>query len=89
LKIRYAFIDELLASKNPVTVMNQDGILGALLNRMMAAKSDHHLVQEQGETRAGGSGTTVTARRASAYSPVRSKSRLPFRVTARLASIRC
>ena len=57
MKIRDALIDELLAGQDPMTVMNQDGLLGALkkalLNRMMAAEFDHHLAQEQAETPAG------------------------------------
>jgi putative transposase len=53
MKIRDALIDELLAGQEPSTVMNQDGLLGALkkalLNRMMAAEFDHHLAREQAE----------------------------------------
>jgi transposase-like protein len=59
MKIRDALIDELLAGQDPATVMNQDGLLGALkkalLNRMMAAEFDHHLAQERAETPAGAS----------------------------------
>src|ERR1700678_4354412 len=59
MRIRDALIDELLAGQDPMTVMNQDGLLGALkkalLNRMMAAEFDHHLAQEQAETPAGAS----------------------------------
>jgi len=54
MKIRDALIDELLAGQDPMTVMNQDGLLGALkkalLNRMMAAEFEHHLAQEPAET---------------------------------------
>jgi putative transposase len=53
MKIRDALIDELLAGQDPASVMNQDGLLGALkkalLNRMMAAEFDHHLAQERAE----------------------------------------
>jgi putative transposase len=59
MKIRDALIDELLAGQDPTTVLNQDGLLGALkkalLNRMMAAEFDHHLAQERAETPAGAS----------------------------------
>ncbi len=49
--IRDELIDELLAGQDPATVMRQDGLLGdlkqALLNRLMAAEFDHHLVEEK------------------------------------------
>jgi putative transposase len=49
--IRDELIDELLAGQDPASVMRQDGLLGelkkALLNRLMAAKFDHHLAQER------------------------------------------
>jgi len=57
MKIRDALIDELLAGQDPATVLNQDGLLGALkkalLNRMMAAEFDQHLAQERAETPGG------------------------------------
>src|SRR5947209_14257990 len=44
-------IDELLAGRDPSSVMHQDGLLGelkqALLNRLMAAEFDHHMDQER------------------------------------------
>jgi putative transposase len=59
MKIRDALIDELLAGQDPMTVMNQDGLLGALkkalLNRMMAAEFDHHLAQDGAEAPDGAS----------------------------------
>jgi putative transposase len=59
MKIRDALIDELLAGQGPSTVLNQDGLLGALkkalLNRMMAAEFDHHLAQECAGTADGAS----------------------------------
>jgi putative transposase len=49
--IRTALIDELLAGQDPSSVMRQDGLLGelkkALLNRLMAAEFDHHLIEER------------------------------------------
>src|SRR5689334_8638538 len=54
--IRNELIDELLAGRDPASVLRHDGLLGelkqALLNRLMAAEFDHHLDQE----RAGGEG---------------------------------
>jgi hypothetical protein len=42
MKIRDALIDELLAGQDPSTVMNHDGLMGALkkalMNRMLAAE---------------------------------------------------
>ena len=50
--IRNELIDELLAGRDPASVLRQDGLLGelkqALLNRLMAAEFDHH--REQGRT---------------------------------------
>ena len=50
--IRDELIDELLAGQDPSSVMRQDGLLGALkkalLNRLMAAEFDHHLVRDKG-----------------------------------------
>ena len=49
--IRNELIDELLAGRDPSSVMRQDGLLGelkqALLNRLMAAEFDHHMDQER------------------------------------------
>lgn len=49
--IRSELIDELLAGQDPASVMRQDGLLGALkkalLNRMMAAEFEHHLVEDR------------------------------------------
>lgn len=49
--IRNELIDELLAGQDPSSVMRQDGLLGelkkALLNRLMAAEFDHHLIQDR------------------------------------------
>src|SRR3954464_1015157 len=49
--IRNELIDELLAGRDPASVMRQDGLLGelrqALLNRLMAAEFDHHMEQER------------------------------------------
>ena len=43
--------NELLAEQDPASVMRQDGLLGdlkkALLNRLMAAEFDHHLVVDR------------------------------------------
>jgi putative transposase len=51
MSIRDELIDELLSGQDPATVMRQDGLLGelkqALLNRVMAAKFDHHLTEEK------------------------------------------
>lgn len=51
MSIRDELIDELLSGQDPATVMRQDGLLGelkqALLNRLMAAEFDHHLVAEK------------------------------------------
>src|SRR5271166_4720625 len=48
--IRNELIDELLAGRDPASVMRHDGLLGelkkALLNRMMAAEFDQHMVGE-------------------------------------------
>jgi putative transposase len=50
--IRDELIDELLAGQDPASVMRQDGLLGALkkalLNRLMAAEFDHHLIRDKG-----------------------------------------
>ena len=57
MKIRDALIDELLAGQDPSTVMNHDGLMGALkkalMNRMLAAEFDHHLAQEHAEAAVG------------------------------------
>lgn len=49
--IRSELIDELLAGQDPASVMRQDGLLGelkkALLNRMMAAEFDQHLIEDR------------------------------------------
>jgi putative transposase len=49
--IRNELIDELLAGRDPASVMRHDGLLGelkqALLNRLMAAEFDHHMAQER------------------------------------------
>jgi putative transposase len=49
--IRDELIDELLAGQDPSLVMRQDGLLGelkkALLNRLMAAEFDHHLIEDR------------------------------------------
>src|SRR4051794_12227703 len=49
--IRNELIDELLAGRDPASVMRQDGLLGelrqALLNRLMAAEFDHHMEQDR------------------------------------------
>jgi putative transposase len=49
--IRNELIDELLAGQDPASVMRQDGLLGelkkALLNRVMAAEFEHHLIQDR------------------------------------------
>jgi len=49
--IRSELIDELLAGQDPASVMRQDGLLGelkkALLNRMMAAEFDQHLLEDR------------------------------------------
>ncbi|MFL5285665.1 MAG: IS256 family transposase [Rhodopila sp.] len=54
--IRNELIDELLAGREPASVLRQDGLLGelrqALLNRLMAAEFDHHM----GQDRAAGEG---------------------------------
>ena len=51
MSIRDELIDELLAGRDPSSVMRQDGLLGelkkALLNRLMAAEFDHHLTQDR------------------------------------------
>ena len=51
MSIRSELIDELLAGHDPASVMRQDGLLGelkkALLNRMMAAEFEHHLVEDR------------------------------------------
>jgi putative transposase len=51
MSIRNELIDELLAGQDPASVMRQDGLLGelkkALLNRLMAAEFDHHLIQDR------------------------------------------
>ena len=55
--IRDALIDELLSGQDPMTVMTQDGLLGALkkalLNRMMASEFEHHIAQGQAEAPSG------------------------------------
>jgi transposase-like protein len=55
--IRDALIDELLSGQDPMTVMTQGGLLGALkkalLNRMMASEFEHHIAQEQAEAPSG------------------------------------
>src|SRR5271166_3540717 len=62
--IRNELIDELLAGRDPGSVMRQDGLLGelkqALLNRLMAAELDHHLTQERtaGESKNHRNGST-------------------------------
>jgi putative transposase len=49
--IRNELIDELLAGQDPALVMRQDGLLGelkkALLNRLMAAEFEHHLIGDR------------------------------------------
>jgi putative transposase len=54
MSIRDELIDELLAGRDPGSVMRQDGLLGelkrALLNRLMAAEFDHHLIQDRAAT---------------------------------------
>lgn len=49
--IRSELIDELLAGQDPASVMRGDGLLGelkkALLNRMMAAEFDQHLIEDR------------------------------------------
>jgi putative transposase len=49
--IRDALIDELLDGQDPSMVLRQDGLLGelkkALLNRLMAAEFDHHLIEDR------------------------------------------
>src|ERR1700677_2969898 len=49
--IRDELIDELLAGQDPSLVMRQDGLVGelkkALLNRLMAAEFDHHLIKDR------------------------------------------
>ena len=49
--IRMELIDELLAGRDPSTVMRQDGLLGelkkAMLNRMMAAEFERHVAQDR------------------------------------------
>ncbi len=49
--IRNELIDELLAGQDPSSVMRQDGLLGefkkALLNRLMAAEFEPHLIQDR------------------------------------------
>ena len=49
--IRDELIDELLAGRDPGSVMRQDGLLGelkkALLNRLMAAEFDQHLIEDR------------------------------------------
>lgn len=49
--IRDDLIDELLAGRDPASVMRQDGLLGelkkALLNRLMAAEFDQHLAEDR------------------------------------------
>jgi putative transposase len=51
MSIRDELIDELLSGQDPASVMRQDGLLGelkkALLNRLMAAEFEHHMVQER------------------------------------------
>jgi len=51
MSIRNELIDELLAGQDPASVMRQDGLLGelkkALLNRLMAAEFEHHLIQDR------------------------------------------
>jgi len=62
--IRNELIDELLAGRDPGSVMRQDGLLGelkqALLNGLMAAEFDHHLTQERtaGESKSHRNGST-------------------------------
>lgn len=50
--IRNELIDELLAGRDPSSVMRQDGLLGelkkALLNRLMAAEFEHHITEDRG-----------------------------------------
>jgi putative transposase len=49
--IRNELIDELLAGRDPASVLRQDGLFGelkkALLNRMMAAEFDQHIEQDR------------------------------------------
>ena len=49
--IRNELIDELLAGRDPASVLRHDGLLGelkqALLNRLMAVEFDHHMEQER------------------------------------------
>jgi hypothetical protein len=49
--IRNELIDELLAGRDPASVLRHDGLLGelkqALLNRLMAAEFDHHMAQDR------------------------------------------
>jgi putative transposase len=49
--IRNELIDELLAGRDPSSVMRQDGLLGelkqALPNRLMAAEFEHHMAQDR------------------------------------------
>jgi putative transposase len=51
MSIRNELIDELLAGRDPASVMRQDGLLGelkkALLNRLMAAEFDHHMALDR------------------------------------------
>ena len=51
MSIRSELIDELLAGHDPASAMRQDGLLGelkkALLNRMMAAEFEHHLIEDR------------------------------------------
>jgi len=51
MSIRNELIDELLAGQDPASVMRQDGLLGelkkALLNRLMAAEFEHHLIEDR------------------------------------------
>jgi putative transposase len=58
--IRDTLIDELLAGRDPATVLSHDGLLGelkkALLNRLMAAEFDHHLASDRAERPAGPTG---------------------------------
>jgi putative transposase len=49
--IRNELIDELLAGRDPASVMRQDGLLGelkkAFMNRLMAAEFDHHMAKDR------------------------------------------
>lgn len=65
--IRSELIDELLSGQDPTTVLHQDGLLGelkkALLNRLMAAEFDHHLVRDRQRGEAGKSHRNGSSRK--------------------------